>query len=306
MALNALLKFTQGATVGGDGEALEVVASTQVNVKAANTVDVSSWTIELLYAPPGSGMEVDPGSPALVASGGAGDPPSYDFIPQPNAPGCYRFRLRFTSNTGVVDTDIRNVGVAAPNGLIPPPYQDRPAVLPLEGPGAKPNELNFGGQPFGWAGRNGDKLLHDAVKLIATGSTSPGFEIVQSAEFVADPVVPPPSAWTTILSLLPPDESFDSIELVISMSALQSFALGGRAEHRILMPRNDAIGGNVGSPTVGTSYLIGSIATGNDYQFVQGGPVGVTPLELQVRNNRSQMNPLLFTARAVIHRKALP
>lgn len=170
MALNALLKFTQGATVGPDGEALEVSGGSQVTVGAANTTDMSFWSIELLYAPPGSGMEVPLGTPSLVASGTDLDSVEYQFTPPVNVPGCYRFRLKFTAANGVTNTDIRNVGVAHSNGLIPPPVQDLPLSLPLEGPGAKPNELNFGGNAYGWVGGNGDKLLHDAIKMIGSAS----------------------------------------------------------------------------------------------------------------------------------------
>lgn len=170
---NALLKFTQGATIGGDGHALEVTgAGGDVVIEAVNGGDVATWLLELLYAPTGSGMEVVPGVPLVLASGTVDDPIQYTLTPHTTAAGCYRCRLTLTSPTAVVDVDIRNIGVRDANGFIPMPYQDLPRPLPLEGSGAKPDELNFEGQPYGWAGRGGgDGLFLDALgKMVPVGS----------------------------------------------------------------------------------------------------------------------------------------
>lgn len=190
MALNALLKFWQGATIGNDGEALEVTSGTTVNINSANLTDVDTWTLERLDAPPGSGLEVVPGNPVLVDSGGGGDPVGYTFVPPAGVSGCYRFRLVFVDSNGVTDTDIRNVGVRdSLSGMIPPPFQDLPRPLPLTGPGSKPNELNFGGQPYGWMGEgSGDGLHHDIVRRSGLVLAEPGDTEARPLEDKISPV----------------------------------------------------------------------------------------------------------------------
>lgn len=147
----ALLRFEQGATLGFAGEAFIVTAGSLVTVRNSNNTGVVSWTLELLYGPPGSTFEIDPSSPAVVASGSNANP-VYTFTPQPGFPGCYRFRLTVTAADGSSDVDIRNVVVLTSNGILIPPYQALPAPLPLTGLGAKPDELNVNGQAWGWAG----------------------------------------------------------------------------------------------------------------------------------------------------------
>ena len=156
MALNALLKFMQGALIGVDGQALVVAGGAPVTVgNSTGATDVGSWTIELLYAPPGSALFTL--VPVMVAAGAA-TPPNWVFSPDVGIYGLYRIRLTVYSGagyTGTADVDIRNVGVVTPNRkfLVFSPQVD-PKPLPLTGAGAKPHEFNFNGQPFGWAGDN--------------------------------------------------------------------------------------------------------------------------------------------------------
>ena len=110
MALNALLKFTQGVKVG-DGQALIVTAGTPVLVEnSQGALDLGSWKIELLYAPFGS---VEFTLVAVVkASSSAATAPVWTFTPDADVPGTYRIRLTVYSGaafSGTTDVDIRNV-----------------------------------------------------------------------------------------------------------------------------------------------------------------------------------------------------
>lgn len=173
MAAVALIKFTQGATVGAPGEALVGVAGS-VTVNASNTTDIVQWIIELLYAPPGSALETLPGNPVILGQASS-NTPSASFVP--DIPGCYRIRLTVQDSLGAQDVDIRNFAIPLSNqGFIIAPYQRLPDPLPVSpgvptgvtgvtGPGPKPDEMNFGGQPYGWAGNNVPtaKLMHRLV-----------------------------------------------------------------------------------------------------------------------------------------------
>ena len=85
--------------------------------------------------------------------------PTASLMPDEGVHGCYRLRLTVwagTNYTGQSDVDIRNVAVVTPIlKSVKPPYQKFPDPLPLEATGvsgAKPDELNFEGQPWGWSG----------------------------------------------------------------------------------------------------------------------------------------------------------
>lgn len=164
MALNALLKFTQGSLVG-DGRALIVTSGIQVVVEnSQGAIDLGSWRIELLYAPFGS-TEFTLAAVVKTSSGSA-TAPTWSFTPDADVPGCYRIRLTVYSGanyTGSFDVDIRNVIVLTTRrGLLIPPPQLDPIPLPSTGAGSKPNELNVEGQTFGWAGgTSSPKILSD-------------------------------------------------------------------------------------------------------------------------------------------------
>jgi len=165
MSAVALLKFYQASPtpITGDGEALKVVAGNAVNIQISDTTDVDTWSLELLYAPPGSTHgPITPGSPSLLDSGS--DPTFLDYNFTPDVPGAYRFRLTVADGAAISDVDIRCIAVTLANGNIPHPYQRDP--LPLES-SEKPNEENYGGQPWGWAGdeTDSDHPMGNAVAI---------------------------------------------------------------------------------------------------------------------------------------------
>jgi hypothetical protein len=154
MALEAKLKFSQGASTPPGGQALVAAAGGPDPVAIANTSasEVASWRIELLYGPIGSTLARDPGDPLLWAENPNDDTPSKSFAPEVGFDGeCYRVRLRVWDGpnySGSMDEDIRCVGVprGSINAIFPPNQSD---PLPLTD---KDNELNFGGQVYHWSG----------------------------------------------------------------------------------------------------------------------------------------------------------
>jgi hypothetical protein len=226
MALNALLKFTQGILIGADGLALAVAEGVSVTVgNSTGATDVGSWTIELLYAPPGSTLYTL--IPVMKAVGGA-TAPTWVFTPDAGIYGLYRIRLTVYSGagyTGTRDVDIRNVAVVTPNQhyLVYSPQLD-PAPLPSTGVGAKPNEFNFNGQPFGWAGDGStatrglnEALLHLDGLVTTVGSPNLHFTIAGGGQtlfplpasplsgiviMVVDGVVLPPYDFTVVADVV--------------------------------------------------------------------------------------------------------
>lgn len=189
MAATALLRFVQGTRSGAPGEALVVVAGTSVNISnGGDNTDVKSWRIELLEGPVGSSFEQTPGAPTVLAQNAADPSPGVVLTPDNTFSGSYRIRLTVwdaENYAGVQDVDIRVFTVPTPNkSIILPPYQKLPDPLPLPGsgkPGAKPDEMNFEGQPYGWSGPNyahptyGQtyqqfRLLNAALELLDSGA----------------------------------------------------------------------------------------------------------------------------------------
>jgi hypothetical protein len=154
--VQALLQITQAANVGADGEALIGNTAAAVVFSNADDTDVVLWKYELLYRPPGSAVPLATQGPNTTSTFNMGTPTAAK-------PGCYRVRLTVEDAAGNQDVDIRNFAVPTANrSWIIPPDQREPPPLPLLGTGAKPDELNFEGQAFGWAGDDdvGRKLLH--------------------------------------------------------------------------------------------------------------------------------------------------
>jgi len=169
MALNALIKFVQGSSVG-NGKALIISDSADVNIGVVDNDLVASWRIELLCGPPGSPSYTRlPGDPLVLGQQANSDTPSYNLTPDVGYPGCYRIRVTTYPEVdygGVPSVDIRNVCVLTPNlFFVLPPYQELPEPLPLVGAGAQPDELNFDSQPYGWIGdaNASRKLLNRAL-----------------------------------------------------------------------------------------------------------------------------------------------
>lgn len=159
MAATALIQITQAANVGADGQALKGDTAADVVFSNADDTDVVLWKWELLYRPPGSAVPLVVQGPNTTSTFNMGTPTAAK-------PGCYRVRLTVTDASGKEDVDIRCFAVPTTvRGWIIPPDQREPPPLPLIGTGAKPDELNFGGQAFGWQGDDNvaRKLLHQIL-----------------------------------------------------------------------------------------------------------------------------------------------
>lgn len=142
MAAVADLKFTQGPNTDTAGRAVVGTLTDGVcNITNGDNTDIANWEIELLYTPPGSAVV-----PAVLATA-VDNTPTASFTP--DVPGCYRIRERVYDTFGVLNEDIRNFAVPNFRGIIIPPYQNDPLPIDVS---LKDDELNFGGQAFGWAG----------------------------------------------------------------------------------------------------------------------------------------------------------
>jgi hypothetical protein len=142
MAAVADLEFTQGPNTDVPGRAVVGTLTDGVcNISNGINADIASWEIELLYSPPGSA--VAPGVLAAAVS----NTPAAAFTP--DVSGCFRIRERVLDAFGVQNEDIRNFGIPNFRGIIVPPPQFDPLPIDIS---LKANELNFGGQAFGWAG----------------------------------------------------------------------------------------------------------------------------------------------------------
>jgi hypothetical protein len=154
--VQALIQITQAANVGADGQALVGNTAAAVVVSNADDTDVVTWKYELLYRPPGSAVPLAVQGPNATSTFNMGTPTAAK-------PGCYRLRLTVADAAGNEDVDIRVFAVpTSTRSWIIPPDQRDPPPLPLTGVGAKPDEMNFGGQAFGWTGDDNAarKLLH--------------------------------------------------------------------------------------------------------------------------------------------------
>lgn len=180
MSVTALIKITQGATTDVAGRALKGSLGTAFTCTNGDNTNVVLWKWELLYVPPGSVVPLTVQGPSAS--------PSFAVI-APDVAGSYRIRLTVFDGAGGQDVDIRNLCVPFPHGIIAPPFQGNPPPLPLVGLGAKPNEMNLGGQPFGWDGDASPShgvLLYQSLKILdgltGGGGPTPGsdYQILQS------------------------------------------------------------------------------------------------------------------------------
>ena len=167
MAAAALIKLTQGATIGS-GEAIKGTTGTLVEVENVDNTDVASWQIDLVYVDPASGI-----SEATPFAYNDDDSTPYASF-TPDVSGSYRWVLKVWEATGRSgdpdDTDIRVFNVPETNGLVVPPAQIWPRTLPPTDSGMtgnKPNEMNFSGQTRGWGGDgDSDGLLGELVRRV--------------------------------------------------------------------------------------------------------------------------------------------
>jgi hypothetical protein len=185
--VTALLKFSQGATVGNDGEALKGNLSDDFLVANSDNTGVGSWEIQILEVPYGSS------TPKGVLAQGNSATPAGTITPDALG-GCYRIQLKvwpLANRQGQVDTDIRCIGLDGANGLCAPPPMVWPPCLPDPRstlPGKKPNEMNFGGQDGGWSGQGADGLVRHAIRLIAAAGGG-GVRLAQLVLASGGPVV---------------------------------------------------------------------------------------------------------------------
>jgi hypothetical protein len=204
MAASALIKFTQGTNVGGDGEALVGAIGEEVSLTNVDNTDVQSWQIDLVYVDTRSSLVA-----AYCYAYGDSSTPSVVFTP--DVPGSYRWVLQVWEGIGRVgdssSTDIRVFSVPESNGLIVPPSQVWP--LPLPDPRtalatAKPNEMNFQGGLDGWAG--GDGLLNDALRRLVALEATPSDGVTLNLTSV-DGAMRPNRDTTTQRDAITPGES---------------------------------------------------------------------------------------------------
>lgn len=172
MAAIALLKFTQNSGTAGNGIAMIGVVGSVVTVSNSVNTDVASWQIDLVYTDPSSSI---PAATPYAFNDNNGVPTA-TFTP--DVTRSFRWQLKVWSVPNRAgppsSVDIRVFTVREPNGLIVPPAAVYPQPLPDPQTGAagnRPNEMNFGGQPFGWAGSAGDGLLNDTLTRVLNKTT---------------------------------------------------------------------------------------------------------------------------------------
>jgi len=177
MTAVALLKYNDALNTGLGGQAFVSAAGQNLVITNNDDTNVKSWRVSLLYAPPGTAVERKAFQEpiALILQNPNSTSVSATLTSLESIPGCYRIMLEVWDQkdfAGVRDVDIRCVGVKTTYfSFILPPYQKDPDPLPLEGAGAKPDELNFPptgggvGQSYGWSGDYdaGHRLINSAL-----------------------------------------------------------------------------------------------------------------------------------------------
>lgn len=190
MAAVALIRFSQGFTVGSPGVAFAGAPNVPVTVENDSPTDIQSWKIDLVYVPPGSSVPM-----GLLAQGNSNTPLA-NFTPD-GVPGSYRVLLTVytgLNQSGTSNRDIRCFGVPDGNGFIWPPYQQLPQKLPVLGSGIigeKPDEMNFFNQPYGWDGIGTDGLLLDFLRQASAalaGAVNFSYKVVPLGDSVTIPV----------------------------------------------------------------------------------------------------------------------
>lgn len=161
--MSALIRFTQGANTAAAGVALVGALTTTVVASNGDNSGIVRWTYQLVDVPPGSAVS------KAVQSGATA---TFSFAP--DVRGSYRLMLITERSNGAIDVDIRVFSVPLANGRIVPPYQGNPRPRPLAGAGAKPDEMNFGGQERGYAGSPEHRMLDALLREVdAADVTSP-------------------------------------------------------------------------------------------------------------------------------------
>lgn len=138
MAVTALIKFTQAATVYTAGQAAIGVASTLVTVANNDNTNVVLWTYTFIDTPPNSSIPVGVAQSGPLAT--------YSFTP--DAPGSYLIKLTVNDSGAGSASDTRTFGVRNSKGRLPPAYL------------AQGFMVNFSGQARGWAPENEQYFAH--------------------------------------------------------------------------------------------------------------------------------------------------
>jgi hypothetical protein len=196
---------------------ISVVPEVDVLVENANNTDVASWQIDLVYTPSGSGVPIA----VPLAFNNNDNTPTASITPGID-PGPYRVVLKVwnvINRPGIpTDTDIRVFSIPGPHGFHRPPYQKDPDPKPTLAsgePDAKPNEMNLGGQEFGWEGRGQPGFFHDVLQQVDASTF----------DMLPDPVLPTDGGKSiklrrTSLSFNSPRSTlFDGSRILVASSA---------------------------------------------------------------------------------------
>ena len=163
MAVQSLVKFVQGATVGTPGVALLGSAGTSVQVSnGASNAGVVLWTFAVVSVPYNSAV------PVGVAQ--VGSTTTWTFTP--DVTGCFIISLTVSDSFGNTSTDTRAFGILTASGHLVPSFT------------GDNNSLNFGSQLTGW-----DLYMEQwlaALEGLLDG-TSPVAPIVKTSSFTASP-----------------------------------------------------------------------------------------------------------------------
>lgn len=254
----ALIKFTQDFNTDIPGRAvIGRLIDGAVIITNDNNAGVASWTISLLYAPPGSVYTPVPGTPVILAAA-VSNTPVATFTP--DVPGCYRVKLSVKDIMNVEDIDIRVFAIREPkHGFIIPPYQKDPEPRPTLAsgePGAKPNETNFGGSEFGWSGTGSDALLHDFLEDIDRSN----FDALPDTDGIADGYVPTIGVNPYLEPIVVRTDEVDVWVLEANLSAVPG-VLGEVT--RVDIDNNRAF--EVSSTAVATDRFIDMVKEGNNF-----------------------------------------
>ena len=164
MAVTALIQFTQGPNTDVAGRAvLGTLTDGACTISNGDNTNVVRWVFTLLFSPPGSALTT-----GVKQDGGTA---TYNFTP--DVVGSYRWQLDVYDAGTLTDQDIRVFSVPNFRDIVVPPYQKLPDPIPLA---YKSDEMNFGGQAYGWLGTRTSKMMeqfflayHDeAPKTVST------------------------------------------------------------------------------------------------------------------------------------------
>lgn len=262
--MTSLMKFEQGATIGGPGLALIVAEGVPVDVLNVDNTGVGSFLTEIIGSPPDSlTYPLDPSVDVPIVVNSGNGSPSGQVTPEVGIYGCLRLRLTtwpLSGQSGVPDVDIRNICVVTPNlKLVLPPYQKFPDPIPLSGTGSKPDEMNFEAQGFGWAGINYDagthpfRLVNEALKAVdALAGGGGGGRVLATYSGAGPHTLTPPGAGNTAVALVDTSGGPVTVNLPAALVSDEAFEVIDASGDAGLNPITVSGNGNtlLGSPTI--------------------------------------------------------